>query len=142
MKRTRVLILLALAAVVLLQFGAPTRRAQLQELDSVIQQDVVAALERDAEVQVIISLESAFVDSESAGAGAANALKARVAERQNAVLSDLQPSDFTVEYQFGYVAALAGKLTASGAAKLATHPGVRSVALAGHPEPCWMRAGF
>ncbi|MCH8009481.1 MAG: S8 family serine peptidase, partial [Chloroflexi bacterium] len=135
MTRTRAVILVALvAAVTLLQFGAPARQAQLQEL-GVVQQGVLTALESDAEVQVIISLESAFIDSESAGVGAANALKARVAERQNAVLSGLQPSDFTVEYQFGYIAALAGTLTASGAAKLATHPRVVSVALDGHIEP-------
>jgi len=52
-----------------------------------------------------------------------------IADRQANILADLTPAGFTPAHQYAFFPALAGSLTASGAAVLDNHPDVASVAL-------------
>ena len=93
-----------------------------------VRPEVVDALGQGPEVAVIISLREArppFAPPDL------SALVQNAAARQERVLSALTPSDFILTRQYQAVPALAGRITASGAQKLADHPDVTSIGIDG-----------
>jgi subtilisin family serine protease len=89
-----------------------------------VRPEVADALEQRPEVAVIISLSEGGAPL---GPPDVPALVQNATARQERVLSALTPSDFTLTRQYQAVPALAGRITASGAQKLADHPDVTSI---------------
>ena len=96
-------------------------RAPLRER---IDAEVSEALTGEAEVAVIVSLTEAATP---ATAGDVSARKSRIAASQERLLSALDESDFTVGIRYEAVPAIAGRVSAGGLEKLATHPDVLRV---------------
>lgn len=100
--------------------------AQLQEPTAIIAQEVLDILQTEPEVDVIISLK----ESDIPFAERTTELRRQnTAARQARVLSVLTAADFILTHQFEIATALAGRITESGAKKLAIHLDVASVAV-------------
>jgi subtilisin family serine protease len=116
------LILVALLA----QSGPFLEEAGLQQTGGAVKPEVWQTLTEGPETEVFISLKPP--DQASTPPTLAE-IQQNAAERQARVLADLAPGDFTVTLQYSSLAALAGRISASGAQQPATHPDVAAVDL-------------
>ena len=121
---------IVLTAGMLLLTGRFSSQAQAEELGGIIQPDVLAALQGSSEVDVIIHLKAAALPPPGQlEPGTLDEYRRQLAEVQDRVLAKLTPADFTLTGRLSIVAALAGRITASGAEKLRGHPDVITVFL-------------
>ena len=93
-----------------------------------VRPEVAAALGRQSEVAVIVSLKETRPLQAPPNVGS---LVRDARAKQGRVLSALSASDFTLTRRYQAVPALAGRITASGAEKLAGHPDVVSIGIDG-----------
>ncbi|MCJ7510674.1 MAG: S8 family serine peptidase [Dehalococcoidia bacterium] len=122
------LLLVAIAGGLVLLAGPRISAAEPGSGQTKVRPEVTDALGQQPEVAVIISL-----NEKRPAAAPLNvpALVQDAAAKQKRVLSTLTTSDFTLTRQYRAVPALAGRITARGAQKLAKHPDVVSIDIDG-----------
>ena len=129
-----ILALLVLIAGVLLLTGRFSGQAQAQEPGGIIQPDVLAALQASSEVAVLLHLAAGGLPPldqplDQLEPGAFDEYIRQVAAVQDRILAKLTSGDFTLTFRYSVVAALAGRITASGVEKLRGHPDVITVSI-------------
>lgn len=113
------------------QFGEisdpdPVQTLELEDTTASIDPDLLEALGRESEVDVLVSLKPPDMPlSEQT-----TVIRRRnAAERQERVLSVLTDSDFALTHRYELASAMTGRITASGVEKLATHPDVAGIGM-------------
>lgn len=128
-----IMALLVLTAGVLLLTGRFSGGDPLQASTAIIDPAIWHALETEHEVAVLISLRE--LDGPISG-WTTELRRQHAPEVQAGVLSVLNENDFVLTHQFEISAALAGRITQSGLAKLAVHPDVFGIGMDGTGRFC------